>query len=213
MYKTLSTLSSLSIIPPLLVGLYLYRYLSKDAKLIFLIVVVGTLPQMIHLFFRRSPAEMISYNAYTVCEFFIYFFFFFHKISTKVIRLLLLGIAVIYVVLCLHFILQLGLSLRFINELAVANGASCLLIIGLYLYETFIADKGDLEKSNPFFWFTTGILLYAACTTLVYSLWQRIVEHPDSVLQQLWNLQNIFNIITYGLFTVGFIKARRTQTM
>ena len=84
-------------------------------------------------------------------------------------------------------------------------------MISASLYETFIFDRGDLSKSNPFFWYTIGILLYATCTSLVYSLWQRILRNPDSVLQNLWNLQNFFNVLTYLLFAFGFILEKKLK--
>jgi len=208
MYKILSSLSAWSVVLPFVVGCIFIKYFKKDSILLFSIVVIALAPQLIHFFSPRSKIEMLSYNVYTVIEFLVYFSLFRTKILRRETILLFWFIIGAYIVLSAYFVLQLDLMNRFINEIAVMNGIGCLVLIGAYFYETFLFDKGELTRTNPFFWYLIGILIYSACTTLVYSLWQRILDNPDSILKNLWNLQNIFNILTYILFTIGFTATR-----
>jgi hypothetical protein len=205
MYKTLTVISSWSVMLPFVVGLFLTKSLWRHSQLIFLVVAIGVIPQLIHFFNPRSTTEIISYNLYTIAEFFIYFILFNYKIKVKGFKQIYHLMSFMYIVICSFLVAQFGLQQRFINELAVINGIACLLMIGFYLIQTFKHDSGELATNNSFFWYTVGVLLYASCTTLVYSLWQKIVNNPESILQNLWNLQNLFNIATYVLFAIGFI--------
>lgn len=208
MYEVLSHLSSWSVVLPFIIGIVRMRHLDTDSILILLLVTCATIPQMIHVYNPRSTPEVISYNVYTITEFIIYFFLFYYKSAAKSWRTGLVTIFFLYFFMATYFIYRDGIDIRFINELAVSNGIIYLIIIGFYLYQTMLSDQGDLTPLKPFFWFTVGILLYAACTTLVYSLWQRILNSPDSVMESLWNLQNVFNILTYVLFAVGLLVAK-----
>lgn len=210
MYETLTQLSAWSVVLPLIAGTARIRNLDSDSRLMYALVVMATLPQMIHVYLPKSTAETISYNLYTIAEFVIYFFLFYPKTQVRSWKISLVIIFILYSLISIHFIYQDGINSRFINELAVSNGIIYLVIIGYYLYHTLLRDQGDLTPAKPFFWFTVGILLYAACTTLVYSLWQRILSNPNTVMETLWNLQNIFNILTYALFTAGLLVRPRT---
>jgi hypothetical protein len=211
MYEVLTYLSAWSVVLPLIVGAVRIRQLDTDSKLIFSLIIMATIPQMIHVYSPRSTEEVISYNLYTIAEFVIYFFLFRFKIPARSWRISLSILFLLYSLISIGFSYRDGVVNRFINELAVSNGIICLVIIGYYLYHTLLRDQGDLTPAKPFFWFTVGILLYAACTTLVYSLWQHILSNPNTVMESLWNLQNVFNIVTYLLFTAGLLVNSGTK--
>lgn len=212
MYRLLTNISAWSVVLPFVVGCISIKNIKRDSIFIFIVVCIALIPQLIHFYLPKSRTEIISYNLYTVAEFFIYFFLFKTKMLNPITKRLFWFALFSYSSLAVYYIFSFGLTGRFINEIATLNGIACLLMIACYFYETFVFDSGELQRWSPFFWYFIGILIYSACTTLVYSLWQKIHDNPDSILQNLWNLQNIFNILTYILFSIGFLLENRTKT-
>lgn len=204
-YKHLITLISDWIITlPLLLGAVFFRRIDVDSKLILLIVIAGTIPQMIHFFYVDSNWKNFSYNLYSPIEWFIYLLLFYRKIYLHYFKKVFLFTIIISLATTLFSITDYNWFERFINEWTLVNNITYLVWAGLVITQAFIHDTEIITTGQPFFWYLTGILIYATCTTVVYSLWHRIAESDKhSVLRYLWTIQNLFNILLYILFTKG----------
>ena len=191
---------------PVAIGILLYKRINADSKLIFLISLFGLIPQLIHFYYVNSEAEFISYNLYSPTEYLIFYLLFKKKMIFKKLNFTFNIITVIYIIFSFSLVIQNGITHRFINQWDLLNNIIYLIWIGLYLYQSFDIDTGELARYSPFLWHVLGILLYSSCTTVVYSLWQKILNSPkESVLKYLFNIQNVFNIILYIFFSVGIL--------
>jgi hypothetical protein len=63
-----------------------------------------------------------------------------------------------------------------------------------------LVEKDDDALSLPDFWFLLGIFFYCFCTFFIMGFLNTILS------QEIWFLNNIFNIITYGFYSIGLWK-------
>jgi len=207
----LSEISIWIVVCPLITGIYCFRYTSADTRIILGIVALATIPQLMRAFILKGPMLNTTYNLYTLAEIALIGRLLYPKIIHKHRQRLFIITTCLVTLFNIGIVGWNGLSARFISEAVSVNNlvyTGWILLIILDQYE--VTD--GISPSQPFFWYLTGILLYAPCTMLVFSLWQYIKIHPDSLMTRLWVIQSIFNITMYGLFTIGIWKDYRTQT-
>ena len=63
-----------------------------------------------------------------------------------------------------------------------------------------LAEKETNLHKNPVFWFQTGIFVYCFTTFYVSGLLD------SDLLQKIWWIHNVVNLIVYLLFTIGFLS-------
>ena len=211
--KIITYISDWIILLPFLVGAVIYKKLQWDSRIIFFMVFLGITPQMLHFFYNHSLIETISYNIYIPFEFTLLGILFYKQVSKRNTKLTLTVTYLFYAILSIYFFTQVGITGKFISEWILTNNLLYLFWIGLFLYETFQFDSGELTLHRPFFWYLIGILIYSACASIVFSLWHKILSsEKNSILKYLWSVQNICNIIMYLLFTVGlFLEFRNSK--
>ncbi len=204
----LSEISIWIVICPFLVGIYCYPKISVDSKIIFGIVALAAIPQLLRAFIDNGPLLNVTYNLYTLAEISLICWLFYPKIINKGRKRLFFITTCLITIFNLGIVLWNGLSARFISEAVSVNNlmyTGWILLIILDQYEVM----DGISPKKPFFWYLTGIFLYAPCTMLVFSLWHYIKVHPNSIMTRLWVIQSIFNITMYGLFTIGIWKDRK----
>lgn len=205
--KILSEISILSILIPLLIGGLLYKTLERDSLVIFVIVALGTVPQLLRSFIESSFVLNLAYNLYTPLEFILFTLLFVNKFNNRNIKSVFIYTVIFYGILSLIIFLITDIAVRFINEWVCINNLIYTAWILMYLIEQYKYD--EVQKINyniPYLWYITAIFFYSPCTILIFSLWHYIKLKPSSLLQNLFIIHNIFNINMYILFTIGFIK-------
>lgn len=196
------------ILVPLTFGVAFFRRLDYDSKLILLIVFVGSIPQVLRPILRHYEVVTIFYNLYTPIEFIVYWFLLRKKITLSSRRTFLNATAVIFFVFSAYLIWAFGIQTRFLNEWVIANNVFQVLWIGLCLLEYYHAEDAIIDLAQPFFWYLLGIICYAPCTVIFYSLWYFIRNHPDEQFHVLNAIHHIFNILLYIFFAIGMLKNR-----
>ncbi|WPQ63644.1 hypothetical protein SIO70_02050 [Chitinophaga sancti] len=201
----MSRTSIWSILLPLFTGIICLRRLGKDSQIILGIVALATIPQILRAFISSGPVLNMVYNAYTICEVILYCLLFSDKINHYNRNRIFIITAM--VILFCNVVLTIcnGLQERFISELVCLDNIAYTVWLLLIILDQYDAEDKGIDPNMPFFWYLLGLLLYAPCTMLIYSLWSYIKNHPDSALNQLWVIQYIFNITMYVLFSVGFL--------
>lgn len=207
--KWISILGDISIwiiLIPLFTGILGYKKLDEDSRLILLVVLGGTIPQVLRPFINNSTILNILYNVYTPFEFIVYWLLFKNKITTpslkKIIRL------TIVVFFCMSFLLVFhsGITNRFLNEWVIISNIIQLIWICLSLMQYYYSDEAIIEKSQPFYWFIIGITSYAACTVVYFSLANFIKNNPNSQYEIIKIIHHFFNIALYLLFFQGLLQ-------
>lgn len=204
--KLLDILSIYSVLLPLIMGCCLLKYISKDSYVVLGVVVLATIPQLLKPFVFNHRLLDAIYNLYTPCEFILFFVLFNSKVYHPLRKRIILTTFVSGLLLIILSMIWFGINGRFLNELVCLSNllyTSWILLVILDQYET---EDAKIDASTPFFWYLTGLLFYAPCTILIFSLWYYIKEHPESILTPLLIIHNIFNLTMYILFTKGIWK-------
>lgn len=208
----LGHLSIWIILLPLFLGLYYYRHLDSDSKLILLIVIIGAIPQLLKSFDCDEILMNVLYNVYTPIEFFVYWLMFGKRIvsrDTKTIKNITL---IVFVSASVIITYRYGWTDKFRNEWVVVNNLAQITWVCLCLLEYYRNDNAKIETRQPFFWFISGITTYASCTVIFYGLWQLIKSDQYKEYQLLKIVHHVFNILIYCLFSIGILKNKPRTT-
>jgi hypothetical protein len=196
------------ILLPLLLGILLYKQLNKESKFILWVVFLGSIPQVLRSFVNNTPLLDTAYNLYTPAEFVLYFLMFNYKSKWALNQKMLKITFVLYIGFSIIFLQKIGISERFISEWAVTNNAFQILWVCLCLLEYYKYEDSIIGTNQPFFWFISGITLYATCTIVFFCLWHFIKKEDE--YKELYELiHHVFNILLYVCFTIGIIKNKR----
>jgi hypothetical protein len=193
------------IVVPLIIGFLSLSKFDKDSKLIFLIVFIGTIPQVLNPFLKNTDSLTLLYNLYTPFEFLIYWYLFYSNANANKFRNGNWIILTLFLVLSFYLLFNSNLLEEFITVWVVINNIFQLILVGICLLSFYESDEIDFDKKRPLFWFIIGIISYASCTVIFYSLWNYLKHNPDSIISNLNLIHHIFNILLYIFFTKGFI--------
>lgn len=206
--KFLTDVSTFVILMPLLVGGMSCIRLSKDSLLILGVVFFGSIPQLLNFF---QPCEEllnnVLYNLYTPLEFLLYGLLFAKKWQDAAERKIFSISIILYFFLSIIFVAKWGIEDDFIYSWAWTNNLIYVIWILVFLYGQYNKNVSLIFTPGvPFFWFLIGILLYAPCTMLVFSMWDFLYQNKSDTANTLRIIHAVFNINMYVFFTIGFLK-------
>lgn len=165
---------------------------------------LGSIPQIIHAFkIQYSVLQSLAYNLYTPLEFYLWFYIFYNHVENKKnLRLLKISV-VVYSAASLFFVFYFNIANKFIPEWVVLNNWFFTAWVLVIFFEQYAyGNKKSISLRDCFFWYFLGLLFYAPCTGMIFSMWD-YVRNNNSLLK---SVHAIFNINMYILFTIGFYK-------
>lgn len=202
--KTILEFSSVWIIVlPLIIGLWCIKKLHSNSIIVFILVVVAAVPQLLPPSTFYTPLFFISYNIYTLLEFVLLFLLFHKNFTSKPIKNTSTVTAVVYIFFAAYYVTFFSFSKEFINQLACINNLFYVLLIIFYVLEIKLNETVSQTSINSYHYYLVGILQYAACSTLILSLYH--FKNNSLFLNTLWIFQSIPNIAMYVLFSIGFM--------
>ncbi len=204
----LGNISIWIILLPLFLGLGGYGKLNRESRIIFFVVLIGTI-QVMKPFIDNSCTYNVLSNLYTPAEFILYFFMFLSKTSSSFNRKFLYGSLLFFSVISIVFVYKQGLCKEFLNVWVIINNTIQICWVCLCLMEYFNNDESVIEIYHPFFWFLSGITAYATCTIAVYSLWYFIKSDSKGPAEFINVIHHIFNILLYVFFSIGILMNYR----
>lgn len=201
------------ILLPLLIGAYRFKNLNKESRIIFTVVLIGTIPQVLRSFLYNTSILTILYNLYTPLEFILYFLLFKYKSGWIITKKILIYSFFIFAALSAFFIFTDGLEKRFLNEWVIVNNTFQMIWVCFCLTEYYKFEDLQIETNQPFFWFLAGITIYATCTVTFYALWYFVQSDSKGSAQLIKIIHHIFNILLYLFFSIGILKNYRRDTV
>lgn len=199
-------LSIWSVLVPLVAGLFFYRYMDDPSRIIFYVVICATIPQLLTLQMLHMKGLNIIYNLYTLVEFVLIFLFVGIRLQTKALRRISYSMVALFVILSVWLVAFYGMYQKFLNELVCAANIAYLTWILMYILEGLLHEEKLMNARLPEFWFIAGLLLYASCTILLFSLTYYIKTSTNPIIHNLWQVQGVLNVVMYILFAIGFSK-------
>jgi hypothetical protein len=204
-------LSIFSVFAPLSIGIFHYRQLETNARILLLIVAFASIPQFLTLI---SPALPVGfYNSYIIVDVILWPLLYFVSSESSKLRKTLLILMLLNVVIDLAFVLSNFSSGRFFYELVCVDSIFQVIYVSLFFYELNLRNEFIDLRRLPLFWFSIGILFYAPCTFFVFLFYFKINKiYGEGESSYLWRIHDFFNILMYVLFAVGLlIKSKRAD--
>lgn len=204
----LKVVSTLAILVPITSNLIKMKTAGLLGRLFFVFLVIGFTTDLSHWYLYYNSTEGISthaFNIYSLCEALWFFWLIQYLTQSSILKTVSKNIFYYTFPFWLagYFIYPFFIeepterSIPFITSYEViASFLSGFAL--LYLAE----DEDNLFK-NASFWFFLGIFFYCFCTFFIMSLLGSYLS------LNLWPLNNIINIITYILYSVGLWKYRK----
>ena len=204
--ELINTLSIWSIFLPIITGIYKLLKLKYIPGIIFSICLIGTPPQLLNYIHRSSPLKPLFYNLYLILEFVLVYFLFRRELKKR--RLFTTMVCLFYPLIAFYF-LQNQLTTEFTPYMVCVNSAVYIVWVFIFIMEQVDSEDSasTFSISNSFFWYLTGIFLYATCTYPIFMLWDYIYTNKnDPLVKSLLMVHDVINTLMYVLFTIGLIK-------
>ncbi len=192
-----------SIIPSALVGGIVYKRLNRSLKILFWFILVSIVwDAMSYYCYLRQLSNMALLNLYPLVQFgfiaLIYFFISekkYWKISILIMSLILYLFSV-YTIVIMDDIMIFNSLQRYVEGIIVIT-----ICIGYYVQILRQAEYMYLEKT-PFFWLTSGYLVYFSGTLLLFLFARLIFENDPGGYH--WNIRQFLQIGLNMIYVVTF---------
>lgn len=198
------TSSSYSAILPLGLGIFKWKYLSFELKILSAYLLLFFLIDITALQLANDRVNnMHLLYAITVLEFVL-----FSAIYYKILRLFHLKTVVIIIAVLFSIVIILNLYKQGLSSYASVPRTLESIIFTiyaiLYFYTILKEGHGFVTEKDAMFWFNGGILFYFAGSLLFFSLSSYILEHASLDLQRnLFVTPVILNIVQKLLFAIA----------
>lgn len=174
-----------------------------------LLVIAACVPQLSRAFLGRTPVLNVFYNVNVGVELLLLCLFFSKSFRPTFGRRIFYTTSLLCLLSGVVLIGMFGLKDKFLTEWLCINNLCYTAWILALLYDLYEDDKGIVEINTAQLYYIAGIFFYASCTILIFSLWEYIMTHRDSYVKNLWIIHDVFNILMYSSFTIGFLSESR----
>lgn len=194
----------LSILLPIGIFMFKYRYADRPMKIIFFYLIVAGLINAIGV----SLAEMGIRNLpllhlYTVIETVFFLAYFQSIFEDKKIRKYLTVAMVIFPILCVLNFLFIQDIFTFNTHTRPLEAILITFVCLLYLYKTGFVE--DLMK-RPLSWINVGVIVYFPVASIIFLLSNYFVfkAYNKDLNTLVWNIHSLLVLAMYLFFAKGF---------
>jgi hypothetical protein len=210
-YNGLSYASSLSILLPLLYGLF---FLNKENRLyitLFLYVLLIALIELsghLTVYFGTSNNLWLS-HLYTPIEFFLLTSAYYISLKDRNIRKAIIGSVILFLIFSFVDAFY-GEGIRQMNSYTkVLEGSLLIALVLVYFYVIFRNLNKLYLDQDPMFVLNCGILIYFAGTTMAYLMFNRALAISDNMARICLSITYVLNIIFNVVLLVVLKRASR----
>ncbi len=202
---TIRLLATFTTLMPIVAGLLRYKTAGKIFRLFLYFLVYGFLTDVLvwQLMDVSRDASFYLFILFPLAE--ALFLLWFMKatntspVITKICNILMVLMIPFWI--CVHFIFNSGEQLN-----AVFDTSYEIIISILSAYSLLKLAESQTElKKLPIFWFQLGIFIYCFTTFFLSGFL------GTDLLQRIWFMHNLINLIVYLLFTKAFLTISREK--
>jgi hypothetical protein len=199
--------SVLAILLPIVIGVINFKKAGSDLRLFVIFLVIGfcTDATMFYLAQLKEPKYLVEiFTSYSLIESIFFFWTIYKNGRSKIMQQVVLALALatpfFWIGLVFAFPLAADTATRgrvfdTFYEIATA------FLAGLVLLQ--MAEKEKSITAVPAFWILAGIFFYCFCTFFMMGFLRTYLS------QRIWFLNNIINIFSYLLYSIGFWQLRQ----
>lgn len=173
---------------------------------------LAAIPQLVRYISFMDGYRMLFYNLYQLTELF-FCVWLFSELLHRSFAMKIVTVGYVLLFACIYSILltKFDIKSRFFNE--------CVCITQLYIVSCVLkivysaVYNGNLSTSlkKPENYYVLGFFFYAPFTVLIYALWQFLMQHKNSPLQNVWIIHHVCNALMYCIFGLGiYLDSRNT---
>lgn len=204
------SLSALSILAPLIIGLIHFRKLSGIMKILYVLVVVTFVMEAAASIIRlQGIHNLFVFHSYVYVEFSAITIIYFRLFDTFRWKL-------ITVILYVFFIVFSILNIGYIEGIEVFNsnqryveGLMVILLCVTYFVQLMRRAEHRYLQSLPSFWLNSGFLIYFSGTLFLFMLGRELIEKDIGIF---WEIHAVLNIGLNTVFVIALLKARKQFT-
>jgi hypothetical protein len=211
-YSWMIYASSLSILLPLLYGLYAFNIRNRLFIYLFLYVLFGALTELSgHLsveYFRTQNNLWLS-HIYAPVEFALLASAYYTSFKYTKIRKAIIWSFLVFFIFCIAdaFFIE---GLKEMNSYARVLESSLLIALALLYFYVVFQDLNQLYiDQDPMFVLSSGILVYFAGTTMAFLMFNKALEISDNMARICLSITYILNIFFYVVLMVVLRRASR----
>ena len=201
-------IGAISILFPIIVGLYFYKNISLNEKIVlFLLVVVGVFDLFFYMTNKSHINNIFVLNLFTIIEFIFIALFYsrilgvFYKKKTLII-IYSSVLMILFSVQCL----DLSHNIDFIT-MSIASISIMISSIVLILKSNF-SDFLFHRSSAYISIINNTLLFYFSTTFIIYLLSDWVIANHYEMFKYIWAINGLVSFLTNLLFTLALWKAR-----
>ena len=201
---------ALSSLTALATGLFTFRFLSKEMRILVFYIALAIIGEIVTaVLAKKGINNLWSIHIFTFVEYFFYamVFSYWQKnlMFTKILRRSTLGFFFLGIVLMLS-----------VEDLSSFNNYTkpieCILLIAISAYTLLeISKEYATLLEDPRFWICIAVLLYVSSTLILFALSNTLIGFPRQILQGVWSIYIVMNMVVYFLFAKGFLCQYQIQ--
>lgn len=147
--------------------------------------------------------KLLLWNVYAVSEFLILTYFFYLVIDHRIVKLIIISFAILYLV---FFFLSYKSDNDQFNSIMSAIGSVIILILCLcYIFNSLRPNAIPISIITPVFLTVVGILFYVSSTLFLYLIANRL---SIKEMEAYWRINDYSNILTNIIFSAAFLLYR-----
>lgn len=194
----------LSILLPIGIFMFKYRYADRSMKIIFFyLVVAGLINLLAILLVKMKMRNLPLLHLYTVIETVFFLAYFQSIFEDKKIRKYLTAAMLIFPILCVLNFLFIQDIFTFNTHTRPLEAILITFVCLLYLYKSGFVE--DLMK-RPLSWINVGIIVYFPVASIIFLLSNYFVfkAYNKDLTTLVWNIHSLLVLAMYLFFAKGF---------
>ena len=203
--------SNVSVLLPLLLYISRFRYASRPAHIIGILIIVSGACDLIGLLlFNRDQSTVVLFNTYYALMFALLTWFYYEVLFVKSRKIIIwIGLA-IYV---LSFVLVTSFVQSFLQYQTLMWVISAIILI-IYSIAYFFHSLSTISASGYFgyglIWINIGIMIYFCLNLFLFLMGNYVLTRLDpETSAMIWSSHNINNILKNILFAIGISFSKK----
>lgn len=209
----LGYISAIGTIIPFLFGLFRFKYLKPEYKLILVIFGLGSITELASRLYATyiNPSNIWIFNIYQVLETILIIGFYLNITTSRLKKRALVIFAFIFVIISISQILKNKLSV--LNDLSFSIESVLVVILSILSFHSILKRQIYTNiLAAPLFWINSSFLLYYSGNLFLHLFSKFLLEHALYAFFELWGVwHSLLNIGFYILISIGLWKTKTSQ--
>jgi hypothetical protein len=199
--------ASLFIFLPLSIGIYRYKYLQIDGKILFVYLILSLLIDEIYDWYTSIQSIQNHYiiNTFIPIEFLLLSSIFWLSFKTdnykKILIFTVTGVMIFTIGYHLSNLEKFNRFSSFTNAIMYL---SLMFIVIMYFYELLKELHVVKLSLHPMFWISVGVILYVSINFFLFIFGEFVMFNSSKEISKLWAIINCTSTIIFRIFlTIG----------